>query len=67
MCILIEDLQINHVKSVWSWEVSWVLPSLVLPNVSHFWNRNIMLLSVPLEDVKWIPKPIICGLYVVKI
>ena len=52
MCILIEDLQINCEKSVWSWEVSQVLPPPVLPNVSHFWNRNIVLLSVLLEDVK---------------
>ena len=52
MCILIVDLQVNCVYSGQSWEVSQVLPSLVLPNVSRFWNWNIMLLLVPLEDVK---------------
>ena len=47
MCILIEELQINHVKSVSSWEVSQVLPFVVLSNVSHFAKMNIMLLVFP--------------------
>ena len=67
MFILIEHLQINHVKSGWSWEVSQVLPFVVLPNMSHFSKRNIMLLLIPFGRGEWIPENILCKLYMLKI
>ena len=67
LCILVEDVLINCVKSVWSWEVSQVLPFQVLPNVAHFWKRNILLLSIPLGRSEVDYENVLCELYVVKI
>ena len=47
--------------------MSQVLAFVVLSNVSHFWERNIVLLPILLEEVRCIPDNIFCKLYVVKV
>ena len=49
ICFLIEELQINHVWSEWSWEASQVLPFAVLYNVSHFLEEEYCVVTNSFE------------------
>ena len=63
MCSLIEELQINHVYSGWSWEASQALPLAVLLNVSLLEEEY----HVVTNFLGCIPNNILCEVYLLKI
>ena len=67
ICILIVDHQFNRMHPWCSWEC--MLPGRCSPGkrCHAFWNRNIVLLPIPLGKVSCVPKKTRCELYGVKV
>ena len=67
MYILIQELQINHVLSGWSWEASQVHPFAVLSHVSHLFEEKYHIVTNSFGKVRCVPETILCKVYMVKV